>query len=787
MKTSHLTLLRHSTSLLVGAFLLLLHSGPPLSAADLQGTTDLESRLTAAGENRAELERALAECTETERVGMRFLIENMPEKDLSTLKADFLVAHVRHAYQSWQTVPWRAEVPEEIFLNAVLPYANVNERRDDYRADFAKRFGKYLKGVDSPGKAAAILNQKVFPDVNVKYSTKRPKADQSPYESIEAGLASCTGLSILHIAACRSLGVPARFVGIPRWPDNSGNHSWVEIWSEGSWHFTGAAEPTGDRLNEAWFKGRASKTSRANRLNAIYAVSFRRTPLRFPLVWNSDYRDLSAVDVTDRYTSLTSEIPEGKIRVRFRLIAGNGRRSAALTVHTPAGDQVFAGETKDERFDANDHLTAYLDEGARYVARATSAVQPFVAQKDEQLITLRSSAAVVDGSEAITALRVFLAKPRTDRGPLEEQGLAGMALTRAESTVARTLLWDDRLAELRETRRAEMRAKVLVHGDERMPFHYEVYGEAPAGGRSLYISMHGGGGAPARVNDQQWENQKRLYQPTEGVYLAPRAPTNTWNLWHQGHIDPLFDRLITNLVVLEGVNPDRVYLMGYSAGGDGVFQLAPRMADRFAAAAMMAGHPNETSPLGLRNLPFTIHMGGKDAAYDRNKKAAEWRQELAKLRKADPEGYPHRVVIYPDKGHWMDREDAVAVEWMATHERRLAPKRVVWVQDDVTHDRLYWLAIKSEDKKARTQLVAQVNGQKIELESEQISQVRIRLRDDLLNLDQPVQVTFNGTTVFDDKVDRTILTIDRTLRERNDPAAVYPAEAEVARPARASF
>ena len=83
-----------------------------------------------------------------------------------------------------------------------------------------------------------------------------------------------------------------------------------------------------------------------------------------------------------------------------------------------------------------------------------------------------------------------------------------------------------------------------------------------------------GGGAPSAVNDKQWENQKKLYTLDEGIYLAPRAPTDTWNLWHQAHIDPLFDRLISDLVVLEDVNPDRVYLMGYSAGGDGVFQLA---------------------------------------------------------------------------------------------------------------------------------------------------------------------------------------------------------------------
>ena len=94
------------------------------------------------------------------------------------------------------------------------------------------------------------------------------------------------------------------------------------------------------------------------------------------------------------------------------------------------------------------------------------------------------------------------------------------------------------------------------------------------------------------------------------------------------------------MVLFHQVNPDKVYLMGYSAGGDGVYQLAPRMADFFAAASMMAGHPNETSPQGLRNLPFAIYMGGKDAAYKRNEIAADWEKKLQALEEFGSGGLP---------------------------------------------------------------------------------------------------------------------------------------------------
>ena len=127
----------------------------------------------------------------------------------------------------------------------------------------------------------------------------------------------------------------------------------------------------------------------------------------------------------------------------------------------------------------------------------------------------------------------------------------------------------------------------------RMPVLYRVFGETPDDGRSLYISMHGGGNAPKELNDQQWQNQIRLYAPEEGVYVAPRAPFDDWNMWFRPQMDQFFEELILAAVTEFGVNPDKVYLLGYSAGGDGVWRMAPRMADRWAAASMMAGHPGE--------------------------------------------------------------------------------------------------------------------------------------------------------------------------------------------------
>jgi hypothetical protein len=393
-----------------------------------------------------------------------------------------------------------------------------------------------------------------------------------------------------------------------------------------------------------------------------------------------------------------------------------------------------------------------------------------------------AASAAESSSAALAALKDYLAADEKSRPPLAEQELARTAITREDAESARRQLWEDHARRIRESRGEEMKERRLKDDELVMPFHLQTFGDKPASGRSLFISMHGGGNAPARVNDRQWENQKRLYEPEEGVYVVPRAPTNTWNLWHEPHIDRLFDRLIENLIVFEDVDPNRVYILGYSAGGDGVYQLAPRMADRLAAAAMMAGHPNDALPLGLRNIGFTIHVGGRDAAYKRNEVAAEWEKKLAELHKGDPDGYAHQVKIYPDKPHWLNREDAQALPWMAKFVRNPAPKKLIWKQDDVTHRRFYWLAIDADQEKKGTEIVASVqenSGQQVELQSADVTKVRVRLDDRMLDLDRPVTITAGGKQVFQGTIPRTIATLAQTLSERGDPAGMFCGEVEV--------
>ncbi len=382
-------------------------------------------------------------------------------------------------------------------------------------------------------------------------------------------------------------------------------------------------------------------------------------------------------------------------------------------------------------------------------------------------------------SAAVAALKKYLQQDRETRPAIEKETFASVPLTRTDANAAQGMLWEDHVAGIRKTRAKEMKELVIRDGNLAMPFFFQVYGDKPKDGRSLFISMHGGGGAPKEVNDSQWENQKHLYKPAEGVYVAPRAPTDNWNLWHEPHIDRMFARLIEDMIVLNDVNPNRVYIMGYSAGGDGVYQLAPRMADSLAAASMMAGHPNDASPLGLRNIGFAIHVGALDGAYNRNKVAADWGKKLDELHKADPNGYVHVAKLHKGKSHWMDREDAEAVPWMAKFTRNPIPGKVVWMQAGVTHSRFYWLAVDKDQQKAGASVTASYSGQQVMVQSQGVDRLRLRFNDSMLDLDKTVTVLSGTKKVFEGTLPRTIAALSATLAERGDPAAVFCAEVEV--------
>jgi hypothetical protein len=275
---------------------------PTVNLVPTQYRHRLVQQLSIAEDNQQNWLKAITAAKPEHREAMAYLLVNMPEADLKSLKGDYLLSNVDLAYQARESTAWGKAIPEEIFFREVLPYANLDETREDWRKSYFDQFMPLVKEAKSASEAAMILNKHVFPTIKVKYhATKRLKPNQSPAESTKIGYASCTGLSIILSDACRAVGVPARVAGTPLWFDKSGNHTWTEVWDR-QWYFVGSAEP--GPLNKTWFVDNAAKADPNQPEMRIYAASFDHTSTAFPMVWTEGKPtdDVHAEDVTGYYT-----------------------------------------------------------------------------------------------------------------------------------------------------------------------------------------------------------------------------------------------------------------------------------------------------------------------------------------------------------------------------------------------------------------------------------------------------------------------------------------------------
>ncbi|MDR1859375.1 MAG: alpha/beta hydrolase [Bacteroidales bacterium] len=359
------------------------------------------------------------------------------------------------------------------------------------------------------------------------------------------------------------------------------------------------------------------------------------------------------------------------------------------------------------------------------------------------------------------------------RGAIEAQDFASVALSKAEADSAARYIYSYFFREERRKLKHEWLTRCMRVDTLIMPIEYRIFGEKPEGGRSLYISMHGGGGTTVEVNDGQWLNQIRLYKPAEGVYVAPRAAVDAWNMWHQPHVSVFFDHIIRAAIIAEDVNPDRVYILGYSAGGDGVYRMAPRMADRWAAASMMAGHPGRVSLLNVRNIGFMLWMGANDAAYSRNQEARKYGAWLDSMAIADKGGYAHETHIITGKGHWMDRADTIAVPWMAQFTRNPLPAKVAWQQDEIPQITFYWLATAETHPRNGATAIVERSGNTFTVLQNDYNTLLIGVNDDMIDFDRPVTVKAHGKTVFKAKVSRNITDIWKSVEAKKDRRLIF--------------
>lgn len=344
-------------------------------------------------------------------------------------------------------------------------------------------------------------------------------------------------------------------------------------------------------------------------------------------------------------------------------------------------------------------------------------------------------------------------------------------------------------------------AKITV----RMRYGVLPCGEAPAAGWPVYFNLHSGGNNPAG-NDEGWAATLWQYPIKQGLLVCPRAPVDSAGSWNDPRTAAALEKVLTQVRARWPVDPNRIYLMGYSMGAIGSFHLGPLMPDRWAAVAGSSGFTylgaeGRAAPDNLRNLPVMIQNGTADLAFQRYPLAKAFAEALQELHRADPEGYRVEFKEHAGKQHMIDDKDTPA--WLSQFAREPRPRRIVWQQPLLpaplgTEDlpkvleknyafgsflrhRCYWL--RNDAPGAFQRLVVSREGNTFRIEQAcHVPKLTLLLDDKLADLDQPVVVVGGGRELARAKVPRTVTALVASLVEYGDPELMFCSEWTVPAP-----
>ncbi|MCP5537400.1 MAG: hypothetical protein H7A51_14355 [Akkermansiaceae bacterium] len=548
------------------------------------------------------------------------------------------------------------------------------------------------------------------------------------------------------------------------------------------------------------------------------------------LKWVFQKTPVYAVDRTEKYIAMAGgrkiPIPKGQACVTVRaFVKGTDARVDVPVRASRDGKRIFEGRTATSTQDLNDYIRIICPPGELTVEYQDAAgkwlpqtVQATVGKEESVKIELAPDA--TGGVFSVEQRRALASWFRSGGAAWPADVTWPTPKDPAEVAKMRAVLWSifreaarknrytDELGPLpplfkdmiadAKAKGGKLNARSITLGKEVMPFALvrKETKPVPAGGRALYICLHGGGGfdqAPSphgwEVNTREWQAQihfaANLYD-AEGVFFVPRMANDRRGRWWFAHNQDAFDWLISHAIREWNVDPDRVYLMGISEGCYGTQIDGPFMADRFAAANAMAGGVGDDVPAeNVCNLPFRTDVGENDTTFDRVGLARKFHARMDAAKKKFGGSYINHLEVQPGKGHGIDYRPGTP--WMIQHTRKPKPETVVWKAqplDNRRREAFYWLGLDSTTADKEPILIVgkldraknSVDIKVTDAAEKPLSgrQLWVMLDNTMLDLSKPVTIYCNGKEVFKGTATRSVEAMARTLMQRSDPELTFP-------------
>lgn len=276
-------------------------------------------------------------------------------------------------------------------------------------------------------------------------------------------------------------------------------------------------------------------------------------------------------------------------------------------------------------------------------------------------------------------------------------------------------------------------------------FEYIIIGDKPNEGYPLYICLHDGEVSHTSNNTNEYKKMKTYYLKsiTLGICLACRGISDQSNCHYTNESFELFEKMIKEMFVFYNANPNKVYLLGVGFGGDAVYQIASRLAERFAGVSINSGHTFGINLKNLINLPIIIQVGESNIYFEKNKNAVNAFATLKELyREYSIDPPPIECYIHIGKGKkiidnkiknamqnvindplaWLKGNEYTsvikntnAISFLSQFTRNPYPNKLVW---DLTKCYKKDFAQKKTHKSGKKLSVSDINGELIKSETE---------------------------------------------------------------------
>ncbi|MFH1022036.1 MAG: prolyl oligopeptidase family serine peptidase [Planctomycetota bacterium] len=251
----------------------------------------------------------------------------------------------------------------------------------------------------------------------------------------------------------------------------------------------------------------------------------------------------------------------------------------------------------------------------------------------------------------------------------------------------------------------------------------------------LIVDLHGYGGGWEYTS----ESGRVIGARAEGcLLLKPYLRGRNWYVgWGDRELVDLLDVVLADYKV----DPDRIYISGFSMGGCGTMKFIATYPDIFVAGAGSSGRaePLQGERTGL--TPSWIADGYKD-------QGTPWtggRMFQLHAAESEPVAARHRGDAFGGHGYWQDSREIFS--WLLAQPMNRWPKRFAFTVYSARLASLRWVKqIEPARYGDSARVTAEVLGQRVELLTENVAGVRLALSDKLLDTAKPVEVVWNGKT-----------------------------------------